>query len=315
MSANYEIPGAPGFSIPGGADMSPEERDAYLLRLRFGPSLFKSGQNFSSAGGDDNTTPGPTNAPQPGVMNPAVMRGFLQSANTPVAPSKTHSAQMYQQILDASSPGEQAPADTTPAQAQPRNEKEWNAQHPWISSIGPSQTDLQDYEMFNKSLGGQRQYEEQQGKQRVAEQNAANGDTRSNSFVKSAKIRAIAEAAQRGIALSFDEEGNPSYQPLDAKALEAAMKLKAAGGRGGGGGSSDIDAALAGQVPGQAPPAPSNPDGTRPYGGMPPPPGQRDIPGRQVAPGEKVLRPGDYTLNRDGSRNIWDGRQWNYQIK
>ena len=48
MSTNAnDIPGAPGFSMPDG--LSPEERDAFLMRLRFGPSLFKSGQNFSSA--------------------------------------------------------------------------------------------------------------------------------------------------------------------------------------------------------------------------------------------------------------------------
>ena len=173
MSANYEIPGAPGFSIPGGADMSPEERDAYLLRLRFGPSLFKSGQNFSSAGGDDNTTPGPTNAPQPGVMNPAVMRGFLQSANTSVAPSKTYSEQMLQKIL-----GPEADASgATPSEAQPTNEEEYNKAYP--PNVYDLPEDRARYEQYAKSWGGSRAYEEQQGRQKVAEENAkSNADLR-----------------------------------------------------------------------------------------------------------------------------------------
>ena len=173
MSANYDIPGAPGFSIPGGDSMSPEERDAYLLRLRFGPSLFKSGQNFSSAGGEDMNTPPPDQSPQPGVMNPAVMRGFLQSANTQVAPNKSYSEQMLQKILG---PGQDA-SGATPSEAQPTNEEEYNRAYP--PSVYDLPSDRANYEQFAASLKGSRGYEKQQGEQKVAEQNASsNADKR-----------------------------------------------------------------------------------------------------------------------------------------
>ena len=331
MSANYDIPGAPGFSIPGGDSMSPEERDAYLLRLRFGPSLFKSGQNFSSAGGEDMNTPPPDQSPQPGVMNPAVMRGFLQSANTQAAPQQSHSEQVMQMLNGVRDTGESPSVDglatshkpnvwagATPAEAQPQNEKEWNMLHPWINSIGPSQTDQQSYEQFSNSLKSQRGYEKQQGEQKVAEQNSDNGDQRSKGYVAGKKIQAVAFAAAKGIALSFDDEGNPTYQPLNPATLQAAQTMKP-GGRGGTGSLDPMmEKAFEGVAPGQTPPAqssPATPGGADTGGGMPPPPGQRGFPGRQVSPGEKTLRTGDYTLNRDGSRNIWDGRQWNYPQK
>ena len=131
MSTNPDdrtpIPGAPGFFLP--SNLSPEERDAYLLRLRFGPSLFKSGQDVSSAGGDESTAGGATSYPGPGVVNPAIMQGFLKAANTPVEKPLSHSAQMVQRILDVNpdTRGMHATEDATPEMAIPQNEQEWMA--------------------------------------------------------------------------------------------------------------------------------------------------------------------------------------------
>ena len=229
MSTNpNEIPGAPGFSMPEG--LSPEERDAYLLRLRFGPSLFKSGQNFTSAGGDEDTTNPNPNA-GPGVVNPAIMQNFLKMANTPAAKPPTHSEQMLQKIIGPS----QDASGATPEEAQPQNEDEW-AKVNQPGGYGYTPMQQEDYNQFSKRIGGARAYEEQQGKQKVAEQRTSGTEdvneakvTELNARAKRENAQAVNPAAPRGAVdelveqvLGLKPAAAPTTPPAPAKTASAA---------------------------------------------------------------------------------------------
>ena len=222
MSTNPDdrtpIPGAPGFFLP--SNLSPEERDAYLLRLRFGPSLFKSGQDVSSAGGDESTAGGATSYPGPGVVNPAIMQGFLKAANTPVEKPLSHSAQMVQRILDVNpdTRGMHAVEDATPEMAIPQNEQEWMAvNQPGGYGYTPQQE--ADYNLRAKAWGGARQYEKEKGELGIRKAEAESKDTIAEARAKELAARAELDQARAQHPELFNRPGTTARSDRVAEAL------------------------------------------------------------------------------------------------
>ena len=264
-----QIPGAPGFMFPEG--LSPEERDAFLLRLRFGPSLFKSGQDFSSAGGDYTTAGGANPNAGPGVVNPSIVQNFLRMANTQAPQPMSHSAQMAQRILNVESPGSQVDPNITPELAQPQDEQEYQAAYPPGAGGVYSPEQQQSYEQFAGRLRAQRGYEEQQGKQKVAEEGAQSKSDLADARAKELEARAELNKARA--------ENPGAFQ------------------RGGGSIDARVNAALGLNTPAVVAPTPAASATAAPAG-------------RQVKVGDANIRPGDWVDVGNGKRKIWDGRKW-----
>ena len=251
-SMGTAIPGATGFYAPT-PNLSPEELDAYLKRLHSGSVSTTQAQNPEnpSAAMAVARYPLPLEqagppAPLPGGWNSDMVRSAMTRAgkNNPApdtSPGSAMRAKWHDITGGEPAPGEGDSRDIAPMTApelQPRNEQEaagaakagWTyAENPdlWTKKGGSTTADEYGREM--QPILQRREYEKQQAETSAKNEKADEGS-------KAAKIRATGHALERGLVVSFDDDGNPSYQVASPEAVSTLQATQRPGKGGGGGG-------------------------------------------------------------------------------
>jgi hypothetical protein len=240
------IPGTTGFFAPG--DLSPEEMDAYLKRLRQGttPAPGAPEESLTAANAVSPEPPdwnaqrvvdamrraGPGN-PAPDTSPYSAARAKWRDLGFPEGEVPSHAP--AEVLLGGHGAGRTSsqpspPIKLGPAEGQdsmsitPADEEQAmaSAKRGWTyAEGGPSDVGR----AFTQEMQPILQRREYELKKTTAE--AANN--KSDAGVKAAKIHAAAAAAERGIALTFDEDGTPNYQPLDPESIKALSQVRGAG--------------------------------------------------------------------------------------
>jgi hypothetical protein len=170
-------------------------------------------------------------------------------------------------------PGEGDSRDIAPMTApelQPRNEQEaagaakagWTyAENPdlWTKKGGSTTADEYGREM--QPILQRREYEKQQAETSAKNEKADEGS-------KAAKIRATGHALERGLVVSFDDDGNPSYQVASPEAVSTLQATQRPGKGGGGGGGFSLIPKSIGPDGKEIPPSFTLGGATQPPGGF-----------------------------------------------
>ena len=289
-SMGTAIPGATGFYAPT-PNLSPEELDAYLKRLRAGSVNGTQNPEAPSAAGA--VSPLQDTGDQPSWGSGHVLAAMRRAGPGNPAPDTSPGSAVRAKWRDLGIPGTPT-ADTTTADIQPQDEGEamraaqtghTYAENPdlWTKKGGSTTADEYGREM--QPILQRREYEKQQAETSAKNEKADEGS-------KAAKIRATGHALERGLVVSFDDDGNPSYQVASPEAVSTLQATQRPGkGGGGGGGFSLIPKSigpdgkeippsftLGGATPKGAPPAPQpapggggQPTVARPAQEQPPP--------------------------------------------
>ena len=320
-SMGTAIPGAEGFYTPT-PNLSPEELDAYLKRLRAGSVNGTQNPEAPSAAGA--VSPLQDTGDQPSWGSGHVLAAMRRAGPGNPAPDTSPGSAMRAKWRDMTGgqvppPGtgdsrDIAPINSTDMQPQDEQEAAGAAKAGWTYAENPDlwtkkggSTTADEYGREMQPILQRREYERQQAETSAKNEKADEGST-------AAKIRATGHALERGLVVSFDDDGNPSYQVASPEAVSTLQATQRPGRGGGGGGGFSLIPKSIGPDGKEIPPSFT-------FGGAPPKgapkqdqpaqtPGAPPVLGRQIQPGEKNPRPNDYVQLPDGSRQIWDGRHW-----
>ena len=304
-SMGTAIPGAAGFYAPT-PNLSPEELDAYLKRLRAGSVNGTQNPEAPSAAGA--VSPLQDTGDQPSWGSGHVLAAMRRAGPGNPAPDTSPGSAVRAKWRDLGIPGTPT-ADTTTADIQPQDEGEamraaqtghTYAENPdlWTKKGGSTTADEYGQEM--QSILQRREYE----KSNADTENATN---KVDSALQAHRVAGAVEAMRRGAKITkWNDDGTYESEPLPENMLTAEERIAKAAHRGNSPENPiSVDAnnrttVIIPKIPG----TPSKQDQPAQTPGPPP------VLGRQIQPGEKNPRPNDYVQLPDGSRQIWDGRHW-----
>ena len=313
-SMGTAIPGAAGFYAPT-PNLSPEELDAYLKRLRAGSVNGTQNPEAPSAAGA--VSPLQDTGDQPSWGSGHVLAAMRRAGPGNPAPDTSPGSAMRAKWRDMTGgqvppPGtgdsrDIAPINSTDMQPQDEQEAAGAAKAGWTYAENPDlwtkkggSTTADEYGREMQPILQRREYEKSNA-------DTENATHKVDSVLQAHRVAGAVEAMRRGAKITkWNDDGTYESEPLPENMLTAEERIAKAAHRGNSPENPiSVDAnnrttVIIPKIPG----TPSKQDQPAQTPGAPP------VLGRQIQPGEKNPRPNDYVQLPDGSRQIWDGRHW-----